>query len=659
MGQMMKKRFGYSQAVAASRTNDADWAAPPWQQVNWRALIGRALVSVAVSVVFLWLLSLRLSHIDLPQLIEGFGQIGLTHWAIALSLTGLSFAAVGQYDAVIHRHFATGIAAPTARRAGICAIAVSQTLGLGLVTGAILRWRMLPGQSLWAATRMTAVVALSFLAGWAFVTALTLSLLPTAPFQGLAWLGLTCLTLTGVVSLVWPKRPRALPNGFVLLRLIGLTAVDTFAAAAALWVLCPSGLEIEFLTLLPVFLLAFGAGLMSGAPGGVGPFEIALLALLPQTPEPQLLTAVLAWRASYYALPALLGAALALRGPKAEASIVTRLPADHNLLNQSTRAELGLVLQGQHRFLAAGPDIGLLVARSPHLIIALFDPAAPPQRQAITTCLNALKSSAKSMDCSFALYKTSARTAAIARTQGLHCMRIAKEAVLCPSQFRLVTPDRAGLRRKLRHASAAGVTITQPATVRDGSELTALAASWAQTHGGERGFSVGRFCPQYLSNQRVYIAWQNGDPIAFASFHIGSREWTLDLMRYGAGLPDGTMHLLVQAAINDAAQLAVPRLSLAAVPDFNSAPALLRKLTARMTDACAGNARFKKSFAPSWEPLYLIAPNAAGLALAAVEIAREIHHPPPLSAPNRPANEHHYADIEFASDVHTWHRQLN
>jgi phosphatidylglycerol lysyltransferase len=94
---------------------------------------------------------------------------------------------------------------------------------------------------------------------------------------------------------------------------------------------------------------------------------------------------------------------------------------------------------------------------------------------------------------------------------------------------------------------------------------------------------MGRYSRDYLSRQRVYIAWQAGQPVAFASFHQTPNEWALDLMRHGPRLPNGTMQSLVQTAIDDAALAGVPRLSLAAVPEaaFNAGARRHTRLCAR------------------------------------------------------------------------------
>ncbi|MGB8813446.1 MAG: hypothetical protein WCC57_09690, partial [Paracoccaceae bacterium] len=299
-------------AVAASQAT-----AP---QIKLGQLAFRAALSVGLAALFLYLLQSRVASIDLDAVARSIGTVSVTQWGLAALATAISFWAVGQYDAALHRHYGTGVPSNVASRAGVAAIAVSQTLGLGVVTGAILRWRMLPGIDLWAATRMTFAVTVSFLAGWAAVTAMTLLILPQAPFKFLSLIVLTAVLGLTALCLIAPTltlrgRIFRLPNGFTLSRVLVLTAVDTGAAALALFALCPPDLAMPFTTLLPAFLIALGAGLVSGAPGGVGAFEVTLLALLPTAPEAPLLAAILAYRAIYYAIPAVAGAGLTAWGP--------------------------------------------------------------------------------------------------------------------------------------------------------------------------------------------------------------------------------------------------------------------------------------------------------------------------------------------------------
>lgn len=627
----------------------------------------RALVSLGCLGLFLWLLSERIGRIDTSALIAAVWQLAPRQWAAALALTALSFWAVGRYDAVLHQHLATGISSRQARRAGIAAIAVSQTLGLGLVSGAILRWRMLPGVSLWQATRLTAAVALSFLAGWAVVTACALLLLPDAPFKGWAAPGLALALGLAGLSVIGPyahRLPFRWPNALTLSRLIGLCAVDTLAAALALFALLPTGTELALATLLPAFLLALGAGLALGTPGGMGAFEVTFLALMPAPAEPQLLVAILGWRLVYYVLPALAGAGLAILGPgRATAEPRLQPPAFGSSELADLPAEAGLRHQGDHPgclALARLGGAGWLVGRRGHVLFALLDPGPLWSRHVIDTALRSAKRLARAEGRSFAAYKTGPRTAARARAMGFISRRIGWEAVVDPTSYRLAASCRSGLRRKLRRAEAAGVTIhphiaeTAPWPV-----LDTLATHWAKTHGGERGFSMGRHDRAYLARQRLYVAYHQGQPIAYASFHSSAREWTLDLMRHGETLPDGTMHALVQAAIDDAAAAGIARLSLAAVPEaaFGRGDLATRLIAALAPEtASPGLLQFKSCFAPRWKPRYLIAPSRLGLILAALSLWRAISRPPPLiPPPTMPEIERDHADYGFASRPGPWH----
>lgn len=595
-------------------------------------MMARIGLSLGLGGLFLWLLSTRLTEVDPAAVSRALSDVPVLQWTVALAATAVSFWAVGRYDAVVHRYLESGVAPAMARRAGICAIAVSQMLGMGVVTGTVLRLRMLPGQSPGMATRLTIAVALSFLAGWAVVTAVVLLILPAAPFRPVAVAVLGAAGLAVMAALLWPHRMRRWPNLFTQGRLVGLAAVDTVAAAGALYWLLPPDAGLTFLALLPAFLIAQGAGLVSGAPGGVGAFEVTFLALLPAVPQDPVLAAVVAWRMAYYALPAVLGGIVAAIGPRPAPAALPRLTAPLAAVRAETRIEA----QGEHRRLPTGD---WLVGQTPHVLVGLFDPLVGWKG-----ALGNLASAADQSDRWPALYKCSGRTAALARAEGWQVAGVAREAWLDPRRFDLATSARSGLRRKLRKAAAAGVQVAQ-ADPLPLAEMARIAALWTAAHGGERGFSMGRYAPGYVRGQQVFLAWRDRRLVGFATFHRGPAEWVLDLMRHGPDTPDGTMHALVTAAIREAGRRQVPRLSLAAVPEaaFGSALPIDRAL-ARLGCDGAGLLQFKAAFAAHWQPLYLAAPHRPALVLAACEIARAIACPPPLRQ-----TEQDHAEYGFAS----------
>ena len=159
--------------------------------------------------------------------------------------------------------------------------------------------------------------------------------------------------------------------------------------------------------------------------------------------------------------------------------------------------------------------------------------------------------------------------------------------------------------------------------------LKQVAEAWAQARGGERGFSMGRWDPDYVARQRCYVARADGKIVAFATFHIGARDWALDLMRATPDAPDGTMHTVITTAIEEAAQAGCKRLSLAALPPLQQ-PRWAQAIAGRL-NLSDGLRQFKTSFAPAREPLYLVAQGPVRLAICAFDILRRVFWPVPLS----------------------------
>lgn len=614
----------------------------------------RAGFTVAVAALFVWLLSQRVADFEMTAAIASIQRVPLASWAAAAVLTGIAFWAVGQYDVLVHRYFATGVPPSRARSAGISAIAISQVLGLGSVTGAILRWRMLPERSFWLATRITLAVALSFLAGWAIVTAGVVLAIGPASY---AWPAAAVLTLGGIgtaAAVFRPLAPFRWPNLFTISGLVALTAIDMLAAASAFYIMVPADISLSFAMLLPAFLLAYGAGVLSGTPGGIGAFELALLALLPAQPSAPILAAVIAWRLIYFVVPALLGAGHAVRGPAGLADLDRAAPkgwrycglstwtAGQDLRAMRIPAEVGLLAQGAHRMLtAADLPRGLaaqMVAQRGHVLVGMLDPVAAPQTIARAAAIDLVANAARASGTWPAFYKVSAQLAAAARAKGWRCARIAREGVVRTERYDVASASCAPLRRKLRRAQSAGVRVyCAAADTLPAAQMKAIAQHWAQQHGGERGFSMGRYSAPYLAKQRVYCAERGGILIAFATFHQGdigvcggskAREWTLDLMRHGPDMPDGGMHALVHSAINDAKAQGVEQVSLAAVPEMafhaRTPKAAAHLLRALRMDTGQGLRQFKDSFAPDWQPRYLCAPHWAGMVVAAASIWRAV-----------------------------------
>jgi len=230
-----------------------------------------------------------------------------------------------------------------------------------------------------------------------------------------------------------------------------------------------------------------------------------------------------------------------------------------------------------------------------------------------------LQSYARNRNAAACLYKCSAPTALGLRQQGWKVLRVAQEAVLTPMTFSEDGPSRRQLRRKLRQASKAGVEVRAAAPHLPLEQMASVDQAWQNCRGTALGTTMGRFEPGYMSHQQVFLAWKDQEIIGFVSFHVSTQEWCLDLVRILPGAPDGTGHVLIHEAITVAANQALPRLSLAAVPDHPMAHHFDKGLR-----------RFKGCFGPRWQPLYMTAPSWRQMAVSIAELQRLVHRPPVL-----------------------------
>ena len=609
--------------------------------------VSKAMLPLFIGVACLWLLKDRLTAQTVASIIPTLKTLPAQQWLIGLLATCVSFWALGRYDVIIHRHFNTGCPAHRASVVGAASIAVGQVVGMGVVTGALVRWRMLPELSVARAGKIALTVALSFFIGFGF-TAAIISLVFSVNFVPayIAYAYIILFLFMVLSSVFHPlKTPflcrlrlPTLPTLPAITGILVLTLIDTTAAAFALYALIPETAEIGFSLLLPAYLAALTVALITGTPGGVGPFELTLLALLPGAPEGDVMAGIVAFRLIYYALPALIAAFVLFRPyeEKAPRQTAPRLsaPSPEGVeFTAGQRSEAGVCRQNNGRILHLGAA-RLAVASTPQTETAMFDPLTG--RPGFDPA--GLLTLAKNQNKVACFYKLTGRYATRLRHQGFKILRIADEAVLDPGRFNLEGSQFRQLRRKLNKAKKAGVSVALAQSL-PLPEMAKIDGEWQNNNGPARGFSMGRFCPEYLRHQRVYVARQGPDIIAYISFHIGADELCLDLMRSASCAPDGTMHQLIVTALKDAAAEGCPRLSLAALPPVISGRSVIGKFHQSAITWLSGGPglnQFKTCFKPRLEPLYAAAKSWPALTLALVDLSRAIRYP----GTNEPQKDH-------------------
>lgn len=300
--------------------------------------------------------------------------------------------------------------------------------------------------------------------------------------------------------LTWCKIKVSWPSVNSIHVIIVFTAADTLTAAFALHVLFPSSIELTFIQLYTSFLLAFSIGLISGTTGGIGPFEKAFWAFFPMHPAAPLHTSIPVYRVIHYAGSALYAIVILARGPLIGSSLKT-----------SMRKQAGGA-----SWLPS--HIEILVNAAPR------------------TKANLLRQSGETWDRLPYLYKIGARWTSQARNFCFVVVPVSREARLRPQNFDLTLSPRRQLRRKLRQADKAGISMT-PLQIQSDLNFSLQEMEWvahqsALKHGGERRFSMGNFSQSYLQTQRCFLAQNDEALVGLVRFSTVAAEWTLDLIRH-------------------------------------------------------------------------------------------------------------------------------
>lgn len=290
---------------------------------KWAALLWIPLIGLAV-----WVLIDRLEQIDFGDVKQQLLAFPATTVLIGMAFSAAVYALVGIYEGIAVR-IASGQRMPlVAFRTAIIANPLGRAIGLALVSGGALRYRMYAPVGL-SARQVTSIVLLAampyfFSVGWL----IDLSLLLNADTAAEA-LRLTSgvVLLLGAIGLAkdigWltfvftRKKPvmiggQAAPIPTVrdtsIQLAVGLTQISLMTAT--LYIFMPPELNMSWPAFIAIYCIAFVAGQLSNVPAGLGVLEAALLLMLPQVPPAKLLGAVLAYRAVFEILPLLLALVL-------------------------------------------------------------------------------------------------------------------------------------------------------------------------------------------------------------------------------------------------------------------------------------------------------------------------------------------------------------
>ena len=301
-------------------TNDQSPPPPgPRRRAMRRWLL--ALVVAAIAVLALGVLQKELRAYHLHDITGSLRALPTARFLLACALTALGFVVLAGYDALALRYVGRRLPLRRLAFASSVGYAFSQLLSFAALTGGSIRYRLWSRWGL-SAAEVAQAVAFDITTSWLGIIALggatlLLSARPDAVdavVQSRFGLPLGVALLGVVVCyLAWSlaRRPliirgwRIAPPGLALaLAQLGLAVLDWMIAGAVLFTLLPSAPRLPATVFFEAFLLAQVAGILSQLPGGIGVFESVLVVLLrPFIPAPEVLGALIAYRAVYYLAP--------------------------------------------------------------------------------------------------------------------------------------------------------------------------------------------------------------------------------------------------------------------------------------------------------------------------------------------------------------------
>lgn len=236
---------------------------------------------------------------------------------IAASLAGslVSFCMLGLLDVLASRCIvANRVSVKRAAFAGAVSHAFSNTLGFPAVTGSVIRYRIYASAGLDPGNiaRIVALAAFGVAMGFTVVTTLALLWQPTlahgwgrplGAVLGAALLAFV-LWLHGAHRSVHIARwTLAYPDSATAASQMAVGGIEMLAAIGAMYVLLPCGSAPPFIDFVPVYVGAVLLGLISHVPGGMGVFELVVLAAFPAHARADALAAMLCYRLTYSLVP--------------------------------------------------------------------------------------------------------------------------------------------------------------------------------------------------------------------------------------------------------------------------------------------------------------------------------------------------------------------
>jgi len=260
--------------------------------------------------------------------------------------------------------------------------------------------------------------------------------------------------------------------------------------------------------------------------------------------------------------------------------------------------------------------------------VVFSDPAGPEEE--IKETIGRFSDFCAENDWGLGFYQTLPDFLPIYRQAGFKKLKIGDAAIVDLTEFTMAGKRMKKVRNKLKLLEKSGLRIIRydpPLPERILSEAEEVSDEWLRLPGRqERGFSVGRFDPNYIHTTPLFTVKDKDDRmLAFANIIPSYRqgEATIDLMRHRADAPNGTMDYLFVKLFIDNHERGFVRFSLGLAPmcgfrekeEASPAEKAVHFFFQHLNFlfSFTGIRHYKAKFASFWEPRYMIYRNVLDL----------------------------------------------
>ncbi len=280
------------------------------------------IATVCFFAIALWFLYHEFSTLNVHDVAASFRSLPLTAVLLSLAFTVLNYLVLIGYDWLGTRFVDRPLTLKQIATGAVLSYSFANALG-AVLGGTPVRARLYTAWGLTAPeiARLIVVISITF---WIGLFALGGVLFIVTPFRlperfhiplsssvpiGVVLVSLVAIYLCAsmfrnALGLRFGTIFKPLPLRIAVAQIV-ISTTDFMCASAALYVLLPADLHVNYFAFTAIFLLAILVGLITHVPGGLGILELVIVTMLPPSEHP-LVASLLAYRIIYYVLPLLL-----------------------------------------------------------------------------------------------------------------------------------------------------------------------------------------------------------------------------------------------------------------------------------------------------------------------------------------------------------------